>query len=244
MQTIENKGNIIGEFDLYDYGLPTTKGFLFHQLSNGGNDGEKYPHNREYLRIIGFLDDGSIVEYGYIYFMLYTDTEGLKISSYIGSKVDENFRNKGLGDLLMTVYLYYSYDNGYNSVESTTRQRKLDLLSLMNKYGFEVENPALYDNGERITIYKNRMVVDIYKVLKDGIYYQFKTKKAEEIYRRVNAKISGGYRYLEALDQSNIGINGIKLGWIVPGEHYVLSNQAESKKILIASNLKKSGFSR
>lgn len=40
MASIE-KGKIIGEFDLYDYGLPTTKGYLFHQVSNGGNAGEE-----------------------------------------------------------------------------------------------------------------------------------------------------------------------------------------------------------
>ena len=46
MASIE-KGSIIGEFDLYDYGLPTTKGYLLHQISNGGNSGTKYPENRE-----------------------------------------------------------------------------------------------------------------------------------------------------------------------------------------------------
>ena len=56
MPSIE-KGKIIGEFDLSSYWLPTTKGFLFHQVSNGGNTGNKYPQNREYLRIIGITKD-------------------------------------------------------------------------------------------------------------------------------------------------------------------------------------------
>ena len=124
METLKDKGKIIGEFDLYDYGLPTNKGYLFHQLSHGGNDGDLYPKNREYLRIIGFDKDNKIIEYGYIYFMLYTSKEGLKTSSYIGSKVIDDYRGKGLGDLLMSTYLYYSYDNGFSSVESTTRQKE------------------------------------------------------------------------------------------------------------------------
>ena len=93
-----------------------------------------------------------------------------------------------MGDLLMSIYLYYSYDNGFAFVESTTRQRKFDLLSLMNKYGFRVKTPEVYD-GERITMFKNNMVVDIFKQNKGGLYYRFKTRKAEEIYKRSNAKV-------------------------------------------------------
>lgn len=184
MPSIE-KGKIIGEFDLYEYGLPTTKGYLFHQISHGGNDRSEYPENREYLRIIGFDKNNQMIEYGYVYFMLYKTKDGIPVSKYIGSKVFENYRNKGLGDLLMSIYLFYSYDNGFTYAESTTRQRKLDILSLMNKYGFKVKEPEKYDNGERITFYKNYMVVDIYKENKGGIYYRFKTNKAEKIYKNI-----------------------------------------------------------
>ena len=100
------KGTIIGRFDLYDLGLPTNIAYLVHQVTNGGNDGGKYPKNRDYLRIIGFIDNHQIIEYGYIYFMLYKDDEGLPLSQYIGSKVYEEYRNKGLGDLLMSIYIY------------------------------------------------------------------------------------------------------------------------------------------
>ena len=145
MKKFFDDGKIIGEFDLYNYGLPTTKAYLYHQISNGGNTGNMYPDNREYLRIIGFTKDNEIIEYGYIYFMLYTTNDGFKVSSYIGSKVFEQFRGYGIGDLLMSIYLYYSYDNGFTFVESTTRQRKLDILSLMNKYGFLVKRPEVYE---------------------------------------------------------------------------------------------------
>ena len=120
--------------------------------------------------------------------MLYINKYGIPVSKYIGSKVFENFRKKGLGDLLMSIYLYYSYDNGFNYVGSTTRQRKLDLLSLMDKYGFKVINPEKYDYGERITLLKNNMVVDIYKQNKGSIYYRFKTNKAENLYKKIILK--------------------------------------------------------
>ena len=240
MKSIEN-GNLIGEFDLYDYGLPTKKGYLFHQVSNGGNTGEKYPQNREYLRIIGFANDGSIIEYGYIYFMLYVSKEGFHLSKYIGSKVYEQYRNKGLGDLLMSIYLYYSYDNGFDMVESTTRQRKLDLLSLMNKYGFTVKEPEKYEDGERITIYRNNMVVDIYKQNKGGIYYKFKTTKAENVYKKNNAKVAGNYEYLNAESNEEELSDYKKLGWVVPNEDYERTNDDNA---IVEDHLNKSGFSR
>ena len=235
------KGKIIGEFDLYDYGLPTTNGYLVHQISNGGNYGEKFPENREYLRIIGITNDNKIVEYGYVYFMLHVSEEGIPLSEYIGSKVMEDYRNKGIGDLLMSIYLFYSYDNGFKYVESTTRQRKLDILSLMNKYGFRLKKPEKYDNGERITIVKNKMVIDIFKENRGGIYYRFKTAQAERMYRRNNPKISNNYAYLLPQEDKQNLINYKKLGWIVPNEEYKRITDDNS---LIENNLKKSGFSK
>ena len=240
MTSIE-KGKIIGEFDLYDYGLPTTKGYLVHQISHGGNTGEQYSDNRDYLRIIGFDNNNHIIEYGYIYFMLHTTKDGIPVSQYIGSKVNELYRGKGLGDLLMSIYLYYSYDNGFTFVESITRQRKLDLLSLMSKYGFTVKNPELYENGERITLLKNNMVIDIFKQKKGGIYYRFKTNKAEQIYRRNNAKIEGNYKYIESQEVNPNPLKFKKLGWIVPNEDYERNTSDTS---IIENNLNKSGFSK
>ena len=245
MASIE-KGKIIGEFDLYDYGLPTTKGYLFHQVSNGGNTGGDYPENRDYLRIIGFDKNNQIIEYGYIYFMLYTTKDGIPISKYIGSKVLENYRKKGLGDLLMSVYLYYSYDNGFLFAESTTRQRKLDLLSLMDKYGFRVKNPEKYDYGERVSLLKNNMVVDIYKQYQGGIYYRFKTNKAENLYKKNNAKVSGGYRYLTSEETTNNPDtsemdNFKKIGWVVPNENY---ERVDDDNTIVEEHLNRSGFSQ
>ena len=235
------KGKIIGEFDLNDYGLPTSKGYLLHQVSNGGNRGDKYPENREYLRIIGIGKANEIINYGYVYFMLFMTKEGIPTSKYIGAMVFDEFRNKGLGDLLMSVYLYYSYDNGFTFVESTTRQRKLDILSIMNKYGFRVKQPEKYDDGEKTTLYKNNMVVDIYRQNRGGLYYRFKTKKAEHIYKKNNAKVADGYNYLPPLEDNNVEIGSEKIGWVVPNENYI---RTESNNTIVEDSLRKSRFSR
>ena len=243
MGSIE-KGKIIGEFDLYDYGLPTNRGYLFHQISNGGNDGDNYPNNREYLRIIGFDSNNKIIEYGFVYFMLYITKDGIPVSKYIGSKVVEDYRGKGLGDLLMSIYLYYSYDKGFTYMETTTRQRKLDILSLMNKYGYRVKTPEKYDYGERMTIYKNNMVIDIYKQNNGEIYYRFKTNKAENNYRKNNAKIADGYKYLpsmEVIDNTDKMNDYKRLGWIVPNEDY---ERIVNDNEIVESHLDKSHFSK
>ena len=242
MSSLE-KGKIIGEFDFTDYGLPTEKGYLLHQVSNGGNSGDKFPENREYLRIIGLDKNNEMIEYGYIYFILYKTEEGLSVSNYIGSKVMEDYRNKGLGDLLMSAYLFYSHDNGFDYMESTTRQRKLDLLSLMNKYSFNVKNPERYNNGERVSLAMNNMVVDIYKKNIGGIYYRFKTTKAEKLYRQRNAKVAENYNYLtsstDSPEPTDIG-DYKKLGWVVPNEEYKRTSNDDT---LVKKYLNKSGFS-
>ena len=239
---IDKKAIPIGEFDLYGYGLPTTKAYLYHEITKGGNEGGKYPKNREYLRIIGFTADHTTIQYGYVYFMLYVDEEGLPLSQYIGSNVDKEFRNKGIGNLLMSIYLYYSYDKGFKYIESSTRQRKLDLLSLMHKYGFRVKKPEDYDNGEKIVLVRNNMVVDIFKGNTSGLYYRFKTKKAEVIYKQRNAKISGNYTYLTPQEEILTPKGYSKLGWVVPNEEY--SRPISEDNTLMNNNLGKSGFSR
>ena len=239
------KGSTIGEFDLYDYGLPTTKGYLEHSLSAGGNDNPTLPKNREYLKIYGIDKNGQTIVYGYVYFTLYVNEDGLPVSHYIGSKVMEDFRGKGLGDLLMSVYLYYSYDSGFYYVESKTRQKKLDILALMQKYGFRVNNPEAYDNGESTKAYKNNMVVDIYKKNSGGLYYRFKTKKAENIYMSMQAKTLEDYSYLPSFDSTtdpSVLDDYEHIGWMVTpyGEY----ERTTDDNLLVYQNLEKSGFSK
>ena len=41
LMNIDKRGSPIGEFDLYDYGLPTIKAYLYNEITNGGNEGGK-----------------------------------------------------------------------------------------------------------------------------------------------------------------------------------------------------------
>ena len=88
------------------------------------------------------------------------------------------------------------------------------------------------------------MVVDIYKQNKGGIYYRFKTKKAEDIYRRNNAKVAVNYNYLTSLEETSdpSEIDDFnKLGWVVPNEEY---KRTINDDTIVESHLKKSGFSK
>ena len=80
------------------------------------------------------------------------------------------------------------------------------------------------------------MVVDIYKQKKGGIYYRFKTKKAENIYKKIMLK-QLVYKYLSPLEdtQDSSEVNSfIKIGWIVHNEEY--NRAKDSGDIIISEN--------
>lgn len=250
MLAVKNNEKIIGDFIIDNPNVPFMNAYLLYSSYGGGNDNNILPNNREYLRIVSFDNSGKLIQYGYVYFTLYTDSDGIKRSNYIGAKVEPEFRGMGFADLLMSVYLYFSYDSGYKVIDSVTKQRKLDILSLMNRYGFEVANSSLYQGGERVVINKNKMVVDVMKSKKfSGVYYRFKTSKQENLYRNNNIKISDDYNYLDPLDEEDdFELNRMKfkkVGWVVPYEDYVLDlsrrNEVEDRVI---SSLGKARFSR
>lgn len=250
MVAVKENEKIIGDFIIDNPNVPFMNAYLLHASYVGGNENNNLPNNREYLRIVGVDGNGNLIQYGYVYFTLYTDSNGIKRSNYIGAKVEPEFRGMGFADLLMSVYLYFSYDSGYRVIDSMTKQRKLDILSLMNRYGFEVANSSMYQGGERITINKNKMVIDIMKSKKfSGVYYRFKTGKQENLYRDNNLKVADNYNYLEPLDeQDDFEFNRMrfkKVGWVVPYEDYVLDlsrrNEIENRVI---GTLGKARFSR
>lgn len=250
MVLVKDNEKVIGSFILDNMNLPYMDAYLVFSCYHGGNDGGNLPGNREYLRILGRNMDGDVVQYGYVYFTLYQDSDGLKRSCYIGAKVEDEYRGMGFADLLMSVYLYFSYDMGYRYIESITKQRKLDILSLMNRYGFMVSDSASYGGGERLTLNGNKMVVDVFKSKKfDGIYYRFKSSKQEYQYRNNNSKISDGYNYLTPFDEQDdfefSKMRFKKVGWVVPYEDYVmdLSRKDDVSRRVIGS-LGKSNFSR
>lgn len=250
MIAIKSNEKIIGDFIIENSDIRYMNAYLVFSSYSGGNSHSNLPNNREYLRIVGCDGTGNIIQYGYVYFTLYVDSDGVKRSSYIGAKVEPEFRGMGFADLLMSVYLYFSYDSGYMVIDSVTKQRKLDILSLMNRYGLEVANSDVYQGGERVTVNGNKMVVDIMKSKKfDGIYYRFKTGKQENLYRDNNVMIADGYNYLEPLDmQDDFEFSKKrfkKVGWVVPYEDYIINlNRGSEIERRVISNLNKANFSR
>lgn len=160
---------------------------------------------------------------GYVYFKLHEEEIGEKWSFYIGQYVDINYRGLGLGNILMALYLYFCYENGYTSFKTCTTQRKLDILSVMNLFGFKVKNPEKYANGDSDKIiHNNKMVVDVMKKTNEhGVFFSFKTPEAEAIYRKLNEAIIGHLLILEPLPKGNIALFK-KIGWVVPNERYFL----------------------
>lgn len=250
MVLVKDCEKIIGDFIIDNPNIPYMNAYLLFASYSGGNERGNLPNNREYLRIVGNDSSGNIIQYGYVYFTLYVDSDGVKRSSYIGCKVEPEYRGMGFADLLMSVYLYFSYDSGYRVIDSVTKQRKLDVLSLMNRYGFEVANPGIYQGGERISVNGNKMVVDIMKSKKfDGVYYRFKSCKQENLYRDNNIKIADSYNYLDPLDvQDDFEFSKKrfkKVGWVVPYEDYVMDlKRSDEVEKRIMSNLNRSSFSR
>ncbi len=250
MLNIKNNEKIIGDFIIDNPNIPYMNAYLLFSSYQGGNNHSNLPDNREYLRIVGTDSKGNIIQYGYIYFTLHIDKDGIKKSSYIGAKVEPEFRGMGFADLLMSVYLYFSYDSGYHIIDSVTKQRKLDILSLMNRYGFMVADQDTYQNGERITVNGNKMVIDIMKSKKfEGVYYRFKTYKQENLYRDNNIKVANNYNYLDPLDtQDDFELSKMrfkKIGWVVPYEDYILDTRKKDEiEKRIKNNLNKASFSR
>ena len=90
-------------------------------------------------------------------------------------------------------------------------------------------------------MYRNNMVVDIFKENKGGLYYRFKTRKAENIYKQRNAKVAHNYQYLSSQEEDLDTSDFRKLGWVVPSEDYEIVTRDDS---LMENHLDKSGFSK
>ena len=126
----------------------------------------------------------------------------------------------------------------------------------MHKYGFRVKNEKDYNYGERITLFKNKMVVDFFKGNPSGVRFRFKTGKAEGIYMDRNRNLGVDRFDLLPPQDSPLGesAKGCKyIGWFVPGEEYygkhtmiALRNtpNGEPDESLVGKILKKGGFSR
>ena len=94
-----------------------------------------------YIRAYGKTKD-ELVHQGYIYFHLNPKT---KSSSFVGVKVEEEFRNLNIASFLVASWIDLCFNNGYDFLGANQKQRKPFLLYLLKRYGFEVLDKSLYE---------------------------------------------------------------------------------------------------
>lgn len=89
-------------------------------------------------------EDEVVRPIAYIYF--YLDFEKRE-TRYIGTYVEDKYRNKGLASLLTALWTYISLDNSFYNCTTNKKQRKPFLLYLLKLYGFEIEDIRNYDTN-------------------------------------------------------------------------------------------------
>ena len=98
-------------------------------------------HKDKYYIWATTMIGGREVKQGHIYF--YLDHEN-KMSSFIGVKVVDEFRNLNIGSLLVSSWIDICLNSGYDFLGVHEKQRKPFLLYLLKTYGFDVLDQSLY----------------------------------------------------------------------------------------------------
>ncbi len=172
---------------------PGTRLFYSNEYYSGDYNHEIYlkksiddGSNRPKFYISIFTKDNDIYKLqGYLYFYLdYTK----KSSSFIGLKVNEEYRNLNIASLLISLWLDICLNNGYKNIDINHKQRKPFLLYLLKTYGFEVANlKEYYTRDDVITICKNENLTDKAK------YLLFKSPKHAHDFQKTNTYKSDNY---------------------------------------------------
>ena len=134
--------------------------------------------------------NGVEVKQGHLYF--YLDLKN-KVSSFIGVKVLEEFRNLNIGSLLVSIWIDLCLNNGIDFLGSNEKQRKPFLIYLLKTFGFEIFDKSLYDTS--------RDVISICK--RDGDFSKlllFKDGKHEEVFKGTKIYATDNYEIISSLD--------------------------------------------
>ena len=149
-----------------------------------------------YISICTTIRNKEILQ-GYIYANV---VKLSKTSEFIGMKVDYHFRNQNIGSLLISLWIDFCYNNGYDFLKTTNKQRKPFLLYLLKKYGFEVYDTNLYETrNDVISICQNPDSNDKLLLFKDPKHEKvFRTSKA---FKNDNYQIADSQEDLILLDR-------------------------------------------
>lgn len=159
--------------------------FLRRSIDDGSNR-PKY-----YLNVLTNIN-GKLVQQGYLYF--YLDYEK-KTSDFIGIKVNEEYRNLNIGSFLIATWIDLCFNNGYNFLGTSEKQRKPFLLYMLKTYGFEILDRSLYDKRpDVITICRSIDLLDRKK------YLLFRDPKHESNFKQTNIYSHDNYETVHNTD--------------------------------------------
>ena len=212
-------------YNAHDYGYKLYKTNYFsnkynHQIyfkytNDAGQD-------KIYISICTTIRNKEILQ-GYIY----ANVDKLsKTSEFIGMKVDYHFRNQNIGSLLVSLWIDFCYNNGYDFLKTTNKQRKPFLLYLLKKYGFEVYDTNLYETrNDVISICQNPDSNDKLLLFKDPKHEKvFRTSKA---FKNDNYQITDSQEDLILLDKIIMPLQNASKN---PINYELLNQQLASEK--------------
>lgn len=206
--------------DLEEYnGLK--QGIYFQKSHMRGNDRDQY-----FLKLFSLDENRAQICQAYIYFYLNSNT---KTSDFIGVYVKPEYRNLGVASLLVSTWIQFCFNNGYNFLGTNKMQRKPFLVYLLKTYGFEILDNIIYQTTSN--------VIHICKLKNDNTkYLMFKNPKQKESFMRGKIAKEDNYK---AIDQ--LGRNMNYLDSVILSREYNLldEHKANEKSILVLNKHKK-----
>lgn len=172
--------------------------------------------------------DGEQVCQGYIYFNL---NDQYNMSKFIGMYVKPEYRNKSYASLLISTWLDFCLNNGYEVINTQPKQKKPFMIYLLKTYGFELLKKSAYDTNPR--------TIDIIRVDNDPTkYLHFRTDKVKDAFIQSKIAQEDNYSIIDTPDDTHQIIDQV-----LPLISYKLDDSdrqiAEQKAVKVLSRFKK-----
>lgn len=156
------------------------------------------------------LENDCLICQGYIYF--YIDKKN-NSSTYIGTKVKEEYRNKGVASLLTSSWIKFCLDNDIYNLNTNKKQRKPFLLYALKTYSFELDDVNKYAYS-KFNIHICKKEDELTK------YLFFENLRQKENFMSGKIYSSDNYQVLDETDQNTRKLDTILLSNI----YYVQDN--------------------
>ncbi len=215
--------------------LPYNKDILYSDFIEYNGLNQRIYFQKSYMKaknidqyfLKSFVIDnkGNQICQAYIYFYLNSDR---KTSDFIGIYVKPAFRNLGLASLLISTWIQFCFNNGYNFLGTNKAQRKPFLIYLLKTYGFEILDPIIYQTTSN--------VIHICKSKNDNTkYLLFKNPKQRDSFMKGNIAKEDNYKSIEQLDTNMSYLDSV----ILSKEYDLLDEHKANEKSTLILNRKK-----